>query len=84
VALQSDLLDAPREPRSRATALKADRAIVAVVRLNPTGPIAGKEYLVRVQDIATMPRSLLKKPVANLSPQRDEILAALDFLFTGF
>jgi hypothetical protein len=34
---------------------------------------------VRVQDIATVPRRLLKKPVANLSPQRDEILAALDF-----
>jgi hypothetical protein len=34
--------------------------------------------------LAPVPRRFLKKPVANLSPQRDEILAALDFLFTGF
>jgi antitoxin CcdA len=39
--------------------------------------------LLRVQDIATVPRRMLKKPVTNLSSQRDEILAALDLLFTG-
>jgi toxin CcdB len=26
----------------------------------------------------------LKQPVANLAAQRDDILAALDFLFTGY
>ena len=33
---------------------------------------------------SSIPRRLLIHPVANLSAQRDEILAALDFLFTGF
>ena len=84
VALQSDLLDAIENHVVAPLRLKADKSIVAVVRLNPLVTIAGKQYLLRVQDIATVPRSLLKKPVANLSPQREEILAALDFLFTGF
>jgi hypothetical protein len=34
--------------------------------------------------MASVPNRLLRNPVANLSPQRDEIVAALDFLFTGF
>ena len=84
VALQSDLLDAIENHVVAPLRLKDDKSIVAVVRLNPLVTIAGKQYLVRVQDIATVPRRLLKEPVANLSAQRDEILAALDFLFTGF
>jgi toxin CcdB len=84
VALQSDLLDAIENHVVAPLRLKDDKSIVAVVRLNPLVTIAGKQFLVRVQDIATVPRRLLKKPVANLSPQREEILAALDFLFTGF
>ncbi len=84
VALQSDLLDAIENYIVAPLRLKSDHTIIAVVRLNPLVLIGGKEYLVRVQDIAAVPRRLLKKPVTNLSRQRDEILAALDFLFTGF
>lgn len=84
VALQSDLLDAIENYVVAPLRLKSDNTIIAVVRLNPLVLIGGKEYLVRVQDIATVPRRLLKKPVTNLSRQREEILAALDFLFTGF
>lgn len=84
VVLQFDLLDAIENHVVAPLRSKRDKAIIPVVRLNPVAHIGGKEYLVRVQDIATVPRRMLKKPVANLSPQRDEILAALDFLFTGF
>ncbi|MDO9448890.1 MAG: CcdB family protein [Rugosibacter sp.] len=38
----------------------------------------------RIQDIASVPCRMLVHPVANLSAQREEIFAALDFLFTGF
>jgi toxin CcdB len=31
-----------------------------------------------------VPRRMLKRPVTNLSAHRDDILAALDFLFTGY
>jgi toxin CcdB len=83
VALQSDLLDAIENHVVAPLRVKDDKSIVPVVRLNPVLLVNGKQYLLRVQDIATVPRRLLKKPVANLSPQRDEILAALDLLFTG-
>lgn len=84
VALQSDLLDAVDNHVVAPLRLKKDGAAVPVLRLNPIARIDGTEYLVRMQDLSTVPRRLLKKPVANLSPQRDEILAALDFLFRGF
>jgi len=54
-----------------------------ILRLNPTFQIGHKTVVALTQDIASIPRRLLKKPVTNLSPQRDEILAALDLLFTG-
>jgi toxin CcdB len=55
-----------------------------ILRLNPSLSIDGKAVVALTQDMAPVPRRLLRRPVANLSPQREEILAALDFLFTGF
>jgi toxin CcdB len=55
-----------------------------MLRLNPQISIEGAELIALTQDLAPVPRRMLKHPVANLSAQRDEILAALDFLFTGF
>ena len=57
---------------------------IPVVRLNPPVKVAGRRLLVMTQELAAIKRRTLKEPVANLSPQRDEIVAALDFLFTGF
>jgi len=55
-----------------------------ILRLNPSLSIDGKAVVALTQDMAPVPRRLLRHPVANLSSQREEILAALDFLFTGF
>lgn len=55
-----------------------------ILRLNPFLTIDGKNLVALTQDIAPVPRRLLRHPVTNLSTQREEILAALDFLFTGF
>lgn len=84
LVLQSDLLDAIEHHVVAPLRIKQEQGIVPVLRLNPVVTIDGDEYLVRVQDIATVPRRMLRHPVANLSAQREEILAALDFLFTGF
>lgn len=54
-----------------------------ILRLNPKVDIDGQALVVLTQDLAAIPRRLLKSPVANLSPQRDNVLAALDLLFTG-
>jgi toxin CcdB len=84
VALPSDLLGTFDATVVAPLRFKADRAVIPVVRLNPTVRIGSKEYFLRPQELAAIATRLLKKPVANLSAQRDEILAALDFLFTGF
>jgi len=55
-----------------------------ILRLNPKLDVDGSTVILLTQELATLPRRMLKSPVANLSAQRDEILAALDFLFTGF
>ncbi|MDP2809730.1 MAG: CcdB family protein [Rhodocyclaceae bacterium] len=55
-----------------------------ILRLNPSLVIEGKNLVVLTQDMAPVPRRLLRRSVANLSSRREEILAALDFLFTGF
>lgn len=57
---------------------------IPVLRLNPTVIIDGQRLVVMTQELAAIKRRQLKAPVANLSTQREEILAALDFLFTGF
>jgi len=84
VALPSDLLGAFDATVVAPLRLKADRDVIPALRLNPPVRIGAREYFLRPQELAAIATRLLKKPVANLSPQRAEILAALDFLFTGF
>jgi len=84
VTLQSSLLAELDHHVVAPLRIAEDASIVPVLRLNPLAVVAEQRFHVRVQDIATVPRHLLKTPVANLSAQREEILAAIDFLFTGF
>jgi toxin CcdB len=55
-----------------------------ILRLNPKVSIGETALVALTQDMAALPRRLLNNPVANLSSQREEILASLDLLFTGF
>jgi len=55
-----------------------------ILRLNPKVGVGDTALVALTQDMASVSNRLLRNPVANLSPQRAEILAALDFLFTGF
>ncbi|RLJ64667.1 CcdB family protein [Sulfurisoma sediminicola] len=82
--VQSDLLGAL--PSAIVVPLALPQAIeqLPILRLNPKVGVGETALIVLTQDLAALPRRMLKQPVANLSPQRDEILAALDFLFTGF
>ncbi len=57
---------------------------IPVLRLNPSVTVDGQRLIVMTQELAAIKRKQLKAPVANLSAHREEILAALDFLFTGF
>ena len=84
VELQSSLLD--KLPTTVIAPLARPQSIdrLSIMRLNPSVSIKGTALILLTQDLAAIPRILLKSPVANLSPQRDEIVAALDFLVTGF
>jgi toxin CcdB len=56
----------------------------AAERLNPVFEIDGRRFVLLVQSIATLPRRELRGAVASLKDQRDTILAAIDFLLSGF
>ena len=53
-------------------------------RLTPLLKIDGKSYLMLTPQLAGINKKELGKPVADLSSSRTEIVAALDFLVTGF
>lgn len=84
VEIQSDLL------RDLATAMviplgRPERmGGLPILRLNPRVEVEGQLLLALPQDMAAVPRRLLKKPVAHLANQRDALLSAIDMLFTGF
>jgi toxin CcdB len=82
--IQSNLLDGL--PTRVVIPLAVPEAIetLPILRLNPKVGVGGTALVALTQDMAALPHRLLKAPVANLSAQREEILAALDFLFTGF
>ncbi|MDP2751224.1 MAG: CcdB family protein [Rhodocyclaceae bacterium] len=84
IALQSDLLGALDITVVAPLRLKANNHAIPFLRLNPLLIIDGDEYFFRPQELAAIATRNLKNPVANLSLQRDDILAALDFLFLGF
>ena len=52
-------------------------------RLYPLFSIAGKEYMLLTPDLASLPRAVLREPVATLVGERDRIVAALDILLVG-
>lgn len=55
-----------------------------VLRLNPSLACMDEALVLLTQDLSAISRRMLPPPVANLSSQREEILAALDFLVSGF
>ena len=54
-----------------------------ITRLNPTVKIDRVEYVLVFQELAAVPAAALAMPVANLRARRDELVAAVDLLFTG-
>ena len=52
-------------------------------RLNPVVEIEGTEYAVLFQDVAALPITALGATAGSLRGKRDELISALDLLFTG-
>lgn len=56
---------------------------IPIPRLNVVASVRATDYVVVFQDLASIPRSALGDRVDSLIGQRDELIAALDLLFTG-
>jgi toxin CcdB len=52
--------------------------------LNPCLDIEGTQVIMLTEQIAGIPRRALGKRIGSLSSKRQEIMTALDFLFSGF
>ena len=81
--LQSELLaELPTRvvvPLARAIAIKGPSATM----LNPEFEVGGVRVVMLTQQIAAVPLDVLRKHETSLEMQRDTILQALDFLFSG-
>ena len=51
--------------------------------LTPVVDVAGKDYAMLTSQLAGIPKKSIGPRVADLAPERDAIVAALDMLITG-
>lgn len=51
--------------------------------LNPVAVVRNVEYVLVFQELAAVPTAILGKPVASVASRHEELIAALDLLFTG-
>lgn len=79
--LQAELLGG-LNTRVVAPLLPASRARPAR-HLNPVFEVEGRAVVLSTAELAGVPLAALGEEVASLREHRDEIIAALDFLFTG-
>jgi toxin CcdB len=82
VVLQSDLVSnlrstvvAPLVPRSEMTGAR---------QLNPLVSVEGSEYWIAIYELFAIEQRLLGRKIASVENQREAVIAAIDFLFTGF
>ena len=83
VCIQADLFD-QFETRMVIPLLPEQPHNVPLRKLNPVFMIEGRRYVLHTQLMLSVPASALRVRIANVEAHRDEITAALDFLFQGF
>jgi toxin CcdB len=83
VALQNDLLSRNLDTVVVAPLETADSGKYAD-RLNPRVNVEDKAFMLIAQEIVTVRKSVLGRSCGSLAHERDNIVAALDLLFTGF
>lgn len=83
IDLQHDMLDslATRIMAPLLLARSGDEPIAH--RLNPVIDFQGERYFLSAAELASVPVSVLSNPLGNLSCRRDDLLAAVDMLFTA-
>jgi CcdB protein len=82
VILQSDLVSGLRS--TVVAPLVVRDALAGASRMNPVVKVEDRELWFAVHELFAIEQRLAAKPVANLDMHREAIIAALDFLFTGY
>lgn len=81
--LQADLLrDLATRVVAPLTAVKQLKG-KPISRLNPVVEVEGTQYAVLFQEMAALPVAALGTVAGNVHSRRDDLIAALDLLFTG-
>ncbi|RIK84488.1 MAG: plasmid maintenance protein CcdB [Hyphomicrobiales bacterium] len=83
VCIQADLFD-QFETRMVIPLLPERPPMTPLKKLNPVFTIEERRYVLHTQLTLSVPASALRVRIANIETHRDEITAALDFLFQGF
>jgi toxin CcdB len=83
VDLQSDILD-NLATRVVAPLAKATFIGKPILHLNPRFEIEGVVCFMSTAELAGVPKGVLGEKIGSLNEYRSEIIAALDFLITGF
>jgi toxin CcdB len=81
--VQAEIVDM-FETRTVVPLLPRGSVPASLPRLHPVFTIKDREYTMATHLISAVPKSSLKKPVANFVGEHDTIVAALDMLFHGF
>ncbi|HWD27746.1 MAG TPA: CcdB family protein [Rhizomicrobium sp.] len=81
VVIQHDFLS--DRPSRVAMPLVVKHAIHPVRRLNPLIDVLGTSYYLSPTETVALPVRLLREAVDNLARERDRIVSALDYLFSG-
>lgn len=80
--VQAELLDT-LATRVVAPLILSEEMGLAAKHLNPQFKIKGLAVVMSTAELAGIPNRSLSNKVASLKSKRDEIIAALDLLFTG-
>jgi toxin CcdB len=82
VVLQSDLVSDLRSTIVAPLVRRQD--MTGAQRLNPLVAVGGEEFWLATHELFALDRRMLHKMIVSLAERRDDIIAALDMLFTGF
>ncbi len=82
VDVQSDLLD-PLATRVVIPLVRQSAMPKPARHLNPVFDVDGERVVLSTAELAGVPKSAVGRVVGSLSPTRDEILRAMDFLIAG-
>ena len=80
---QSDLLDY-LDTRFVVPLILAETTPPPMQRITPIFDLGGQDYVMATQFAASYAKRDLGRPLFNLNPERDRILAAIDVLRSGF